>query len=352
MIKFFRHIRQNLLSEKQTSKYFKYAIGEIVLVVIGILIALQINNWNEKRKNENKITIVLKEIQKDLEEDIVKSKALFTYYNKRDSIIQLALDNKLTRENYLSANNYEFIYVAMNAFHLKIHDNGYKKLTDNIDNIPEKYQELISPLNEIYIYNKYEIDKFDIRIDKVTDRLIDKLADSKPWYYSLNKNISDDAIHFFLNDSLYKNDLDIYRNASDNLGRHISSFNQNASNVYKTIAELTGYPKTLPDFIPHHLIEPTPQDLEAIIGNYKMVKFTTLTGEVRPLDEPCTIIAGKHSLELTFVNSNNTIFLYYKSNSELYDEEATSTLVKNDKNQVVKIISKLDDGEAEFLKIE
>ncbi len=47
MIKFFRNIRKTLLTEGKTSKYFKYAIGEIVLVVIGILIALQINNWNE-----------------------------------------------------------------------------------------------------------------------------------------------------------------------------------------------------------------------------------------------------------------------------------------------------------------
>jgi len=52
MIKLFRKIRQNLLSEGKTGKYFKYAIGEIVLVVIGILIALQINNWNENRKNK------------------------------------------------------------------------------------------------------------------------------------------------------------------------------------------------------------------------------------------------------------------------------------------------------------
>ena len=51
MIKFFRTIRKSLLMKNQTGKYFKYAIGEIVLVVIGILIALQINNWNENRKN-------------------------------------------------------------------------------------------------------------------------------------------------------------------------------------------------------------------------------------------------------------------------------------------------------------
>jgi len=51
MIKLFRHIRQNLIMENNTSKYLKYAIGEIVLVVIGILIALQVNNWNENRRS-------------------------------------------------------------------------------------------------------------------------------------------------------------------------------------------------------------------------------------------------------------------------------------------------------------
>ncbi|MCK0178015.1 DUF6090 family protein [Flavobacteriaceae bacterium S0862] len=51
MIKFFRKIGQNLLMENKTGKYFKYAIGEILLVVIGILIALQINNWNENQKD-------------------------------------------------------------------------------------------------------------------------------------------------------------------------------------------------------------------------------------------------------------------------------------------------------------
>ena len=66
MIKFFRHIRQNLLDEGKTAKYFKYAIGEIVLVVIGILIALQINNWNQDRQQRQKEKQMLIEIRRDL----------------------------------------------------------------------------------------------------------------------------------------------------------------------------------------------------------------------------------------------------------------------------------------------
>ena len=69
MIKFFRKIRQNLLMENKTGKYFKYAIGEIVLVVIGILIALQINNWNENRIENKEVKTYLNNLILDLNED-------------------------------------------------------------------------------------------------------------------------------------------------------------------------------------------------------------------------------------------------------------------------------------------
>lgn len=63
MIKFFRRIRYNLMETGKTGKYFKYAIGEIVLVVIGILIALQINNWNQERLQQQSELKFLKGIQ-------------------------------------------------------------------------------------------------------------------------------------------------------------------------------------------------------------------------------------------------------------------------------------------------
>ena len=70
MIKFFRKIRQKLITENKTGKYFKYAIGEIVLVVIGILIALQINTWNENSKKSEIERAYLLGIQNNLDQDI------------------------------------------------------------------------------------------------------------------------------------------------------------------------------------------------------------------------------------------------------------------------------------------
>lgn len=70
MIKFFRRIRQKLLQENRISKYLLYAIGEIVLVVIGILIALQINNWNERKNRVQLEKSLLKEIKENLQVDL------------------------------------------------------------------------------------------------------------------------------------------------------------------------------------------------------------------------------------------------------------------------------------------
>ena len=70
MIPFFRKIRKKMADENKPMKYARYAIGEIVLVVIGILIALQVNNWNENRMEQNRIKKYAKSLIKDLENDI------------------------------------------------------------------------------------------------------------------------------------------------------------------------------------------------------------------------------------------------------------------------------------------
>jgi len=69
MLRFFRHIRQRLLNENRVVKYLLYAIGEILLVVIGILIALQVDNWNQKRQEVDRIKAQLENVVQDLKAD-------------------------------------------------------------------------------------------------------------------------------------------------------------------------------------------------------------------------------------------------------------------------------------------
>lgn len=99
MIKFFRHIRQTLIEQGKmgkpagrTGRYFKYAIGEIVLVVVGILLALSINNWNQERILNNENQVILRNLNEEFSENLVQLESSISDF---DRIIK-ALDELLT----------------------------------------------------------------------------------------------------------------------------------------------------------------------------------------------------------------------------------------------------------------
>ena len=72
MLKFFRHIRKKLMEQNKVRTYLLYAVGEILLVVIGILIALQVNNWNEARKEHQQYLALLENLRTDAETNMVR----------------------------------------------------------------------------------------------------------------------------------------------------------------------------------------------------------------------------------------------------------------------------------------
>ncbi len=88
MLAFFRKIRKNLLSENKLTKYFFYALGEIVLVVIGILIALKINNWNSTQISYQKEVSYLQEIRDNLEQDAKRIDSVLAFNHKKVPIVK------------------------------------------------------------------------------------------------------------------------------------------------------------------------------------------------------------------------------------------------------------------------
>ena len=97
-MKLLRTIRQNLIMKNQNGNYYKYAVGEIILVVLGILIALSINNWNENRKNKKKELVLINNIIEDLGLDLIHiNKSLNEVVNQKelvDDLIEKIIDNK------------------------------------------------------------------------------------------------------------------------------------------------------------------------------------------------------------------------------------------------------------------
>lgn len=121
MIKFFRNIRKHLLGENKTGKYLKYAIGEIVLVVLGILIAIQINNWNENRIAKGIEIDTLKELRADLSQcmfDITSDQEYFQYCKKSTEYILEHFKNEQAHGDSLPfhfAQMYPFATFSINS---------------------------------------------------------------------------------------------------------------------------------------------------------------------------------------------------------------------------------------------
>ena len=126
MIKFFRKIRQNLLLENKTGKYFKYAIGEIILVMIGILLALQVSNWNGKRLEKQTLLNTYAIIAEDLKNDIVDIDLILKSKKEAKPIFNKILDGLMTKEDYENCTGCEFLILG--SPDLTIEKRGYNLL--------------------------------------------------------------------------------------------------------------------------------------------------------------------------------------------------------------------------------
>ena len=160
MIKFFRKTRYNLMEQNKTGKYFKYAVGEILLVVIGILIALSINNWNENQQQKKAESQYYRNIKRQITEDKQEIIGNINYNNNYLSQykfgIQIIEENDKSRLDtlgYIALNlmKYSDVYIQGNIYETMV-NSGEIKLLKNPNII-----EGLRKLEEIYMYiNKME----------------------------------------------------------------------------------------------------------------------------------------------------------------------------------------------------
>jgi hypothetical protein len=180
MIKFFRKIRQRLLAENKISKYLIYAIGEIILVVIGILIALQINNWNEQRKQDAQIAKYAKSFVIDLEKDI----AMMDTINNTAKQISIRIDslaNYIRNSKIEEISNLDFIcltwvrlyrpYSWNRATLEEIKNSGSLRLINNEDISKRiiKYDSQSRHMDEDYYADKVQSENANQILSKVVN---------------------------------------------------------------------------------------------------------------------------------------------------------------------------------------
>jgi len=174
MIKFFRKIRYDLMEKNKTGKYIKYAVGEIILVVIGILIALSINNWNENRKTKLRSQVYINKIVNDLVIDTLNINTLinrgndykvkvmnyFSYFNQGNVPIEKLIDSSNNvRASYLR-------YIPVNHTFLDMQSSGNTSLLN------EAQHNMLIELSS-------EHEQLQIIIEKIISSAINEMDEKK-----------------------------------------------------------------------------------------------------------------------------------------------------------------------------
>ena len=347
MIKFFRKIRQRLLTENKFSKYFLYAIGEIVLVVIGILLALNINNRNQQQINDAKITSILKEIQQDIVSDVERSKLIFDRFIRDDSIKNLILDNKLTADDYTfenrPGNNMGFNY---SQFDFVINTSGYDNLMRNIDNISEKNQPILKDLKDIYLKIKSNIDIQNAQLRGTVSKNIDNNYSQSDWkLQERNGIVPDEKIKYYLHDPHYKNMVNRYMLDRSNIVRFGQIYRFKAIETYSKIQALIESTNPIPAVLG---LEPKNEIfIESIVGTYK-IKDTTLARWHKELK------ISHDGKDLHFiVKSRNVDFKLGHHKESIFVLRSTSAFLKFDTQNKGEILVKHPNlGYTTFIKEE
>ena len=224
------------MDENKTSKYFKYAIGEIILVVIGILIALQINNWNENRKKSNLRATLTKSIKEDLKADVI----YLDHFTKRvDSSFQL-LRNQSQYVNRISYSTDSLVHFLKNDINVYIvqfqgfNNTTYESLkaSGQLDVLDAS---LKKQLYELYISQSASQENYISSRDDYFDTIETIVATYPiPLAFSFIKKSPNNE---FLWDNLDKKDLLLKLNSWGTLK---ANFLRTSNSAFKNILDKTG----------------------------------------------------------------------------------------------------------------
>lgn len=192
MIQFFRQFRRRLLAKNRFTEYLIYAIGEILLVVIGILIALSINNWNETRKVQNTMKSVYSIIKIDLLSDIRNIDMVFNQMSPRESVFKKVINGEMTKEDY---ENCGYCSSILHGFpDISLNSRGVKLLEENSTVFDSHQDSLSIEISDFYIYFNTEI---GVALEEVENDYEDNYA-----YFKNNKSWFGDYISGTKNDEL------------------------------------------------------------------------------------------------------------------------------------------------------
>jgi len=205
VINIFKKIRKSFLFSNKLSSYLIYAIGEIVLVMIGILLALYVNNWNENRKQKSNINNTLKTIAYDLEADTISANTVIEYYKTNIENSRKILKNEITKDNYnecIACFNLVTMYQPFT-----VQDKGFAQFKNLTEQRDSEKDSLITDITNFYSGYTLIIEKNNDRMESIVMKNFNEFEKS-PWFIDLAQNkLTDEIINYYTTNDNYKKRL-------------------------------------------------------------------------------------------------------------------------------------------------
>ncbi|WP_186826695.1 hypothetical protein [Psychroserpens burtonensis] len=271
--------------ENKTGKYFKYAIGEIILVVIGILIALYLNNLNEIHNSQAKIDILLEEVLNELNVNIATIENEIDFFHKKDSVFWAVKQNRVTKETYADPMHPEFINMTTLFTQFQLTNDAYQLLIANRENTPIIYKPIIKKLNTLDSKLKASLDDFDKELLDAVKTNIKFYSDNYSWFSDDTAVGDENYYNYMLEDYGYKNKVYFFNSLAirNHLGVALA-YRSNAINYYTEIATLLNKADVNPSFTyTNDQLQPFIGSYEAIANtvNDSLIKSTTLPNKFK-----------------------------------------------------------------------
>ena len=203
MAKIFRAARKENADGNNIGSYLLYAVGEIVLVMIGILLALQVNNLNENRKNKNQLRTILNTVLLDLKTDTVRANAVVRFYDTINKKSELVLQKKYTKENFDQCPMCRSVVTGYQPF--VIQKKGFQLLEKFGENNELKNDTLVNNITQFYSSFSLLIDDSNAFVKEQVLKNIESFQQEE-WFVEWSQGkTTQEMITFFTESSDYRN---------------------------------------------------------------------------------------------------------------------------------------------------
>jgi len=234
MLKIFRKVRHNMIKNKKVTSYILYAIGEIILVMIGILLALQVNNWNENRKQKENLNNILRIVSYDLETDTLVAGQVAKLYDTLQVKSNLIINKQLKKENYqdcLACTSLTTFYSPLN-----IQTKGFELLKNVSSETTNQKDSLVTNIIQIYSLYKPVIDKNNERLENEVMKNLNELKEY-PWFVDLSQGkFNKDMIAYFTESEDYRKRVVLHNMlASNNHLTIVKDYKRQATELLKRL---------------------------------------------------------------------------------------------------------------------